>query len=313
MCLLVEGEWVDRWYDTRKNGGRFVRKPTSFHSWVTADGSSGFPAEESRYHLYISLACPWAHRTLLVRNLKGLQSVIPLHIVDPLMLENGWTLSERGQPQFLHNFYALADPNYTGRVTVPVLWDSVTRTIVNNESQEIVRILNREFNAFAEEPDLDFYPDDLKSEISEINARVYSGLNNGVYKAGFASTQDAYAAAVREVFATLDWLEERLAQHRYLLGERITEADWRLFTTLVRFDAVYYTHFKCSIKRIEDYPNLYGYLRDLYQQPGVAATVDLEQIKTHYFGSHHSINPTGIVPAGPTQNWWVPHGREKMS
>ena len=313
MGLLVEGKWVDQWYDTAETGGRFVRKPTSFHNWVTADGSSGFPAEENRYHLYVSLACPWAHRTLIVRALKGLQSAIPLHVVDPLMLEDGWTLSERGQPRFLHNLYVMAEPEYTGRVTVPVLWDSVSRTIVNNESEEIIRMFNRELNAVAENRSLDFYPEDLRSEISEINARVYSGLNNGVYKAGFAATQETYDQAVHEVFETLDWLEHHLSERRYLVGDRITEADWRLFTTLVRFDAVYYSHFKCNLKRVSDYPNLYGYLRDLYQHPRVAATVDLDQIKLHYFGSHDSINPTGIVPAGPVQDWWVPHGRENMS
>ena len=313
MGLLVEGKWVDRWYDTSKTGGRFERKPTSFHDWVGADGSTRFPAEEGRYHLYVGLACPWAHRTLIVRALKGLESAIPVHAVDPLMLEDGWTLSEEGQPSFLREVYVKADPAYTGRVTVPVLWDTVTGTIVNNESSEIIRMFNHGFDAFADAPALDFYPEGLRKQIDEVNERVYRGVNNGVYRAGFAVTQEAYEEAVADVFDTLDWLEQRLATRRYLVGGTITEADWRLFTTLARFDAVYYSHFKCNVRRLVDYPSLHGYLLDLFQVPGVSETLSLEQIKLHYFGSHRSINPTGIVPVGPAQDWWAPHGRERLS
>ncbi len=313
MGLLVEGRWVDRWYDTSGTGGRFVRKPSSFHDRVSADGSTPFPAESGRYHLYVGLACPWAHRTLLVRALKGLESAIPVHVVDPLMLEDGWTLSEEGQPPFLRDVYVKADPTYTGRVTVPVLWDSVTGTIVNNESSEIIRMLNHTFDAFSDAPEVDFYPEHLRAEIDAVNERVYPGVNNGVYRAGFATTQEAHEQAVSEVFDTLDWLEQRLATRRYLVGDTVTEADWRLFTTLIRFDAVYYGHFKCNVRRLIDYPHLYGYLRDLFQTPGVSSTVSLEQIKLHYFGSHRSINPTGIVPVGPVQDWSVPHGRERLS
>jgi glutathionyl-hydroquinone reductase len=310
MGLLVEGKWVDRWYDTGKSGGRFVRKPTSFHGSVSADGSTHFPAESGRYHLYVGLACPWAHRTLIVRALKGLEKAIPVHVVDALMLEDGWTLSEEGQPPFLRDVYVKADPAYTGRVTVPVLWDTVTETIVNNESSEIIRMLNHAFDAFAEAPELDFYPQGLRAEIDAVNERVYPGLNNGAYRAGFAVTQEAYDKAVADVFDTLDWLERRLAKSRYLVGDEVTEADWRLFTTLVRFDAVYYSHFKCNVRRLVDYPNLHGYLLDLFQKPGVSETVSLEQIKLHYFGSHRSINPTGIVPTGPDQDLFAPHGRD---
>ena len=313
MGLLVEGQWVDRWYGTSETGGRFVRKPTSFRDWVTADGSSPYPAEEGRYHLYVSLACPWAHRALIFRALKGLEETVPLHVVDPLMLENGWTISEHGQPRYLHCLYVSADPSFTGRVTVPVLWDSRNETIVSNESSEIIRMLNHELNGFARSPELDFYPEELRPVIDEINERVYSGLNNGVYRAGFAATQEAYDEAVEEVFETLDWLEQRLSARRYLAGNTITEADWRLFTTLVRFDAVYVSHFKCNLRRLIDYPNLSGYARELYQVPGVASTVDMEQIKLHYFGSHRSINPTAIIPAGPVEDWWGAHDREKLS
>jgi putative glutathione S-transferase len=311
MGLLVDGIWQDKWYDTRKTGGAFQREESRFRGRVTADGGSDFKAEAGRYHLYVALACPWAHRTLVFRALKHLDAIIGVTAVAPLMLEEGWVF-DAPEPLYgkrrLHEIYALADSHYTGRVTVPVLWDKERRTIVNNESAEIIRMLNREFDEFAG-PAPDFYPADLAGEIDALNARIYDTVNNGVYKAGFATDQEKYAAAVRALFATLDDLETLLGRGRYLCGERLTEADWRLFTTLIRFDAVYHGHFKCNIRRIVDYPNLWGYLRDLYQAPRVAATVDLDQTKRHYYGSHKTINPTGIVPLGPALDLMAPHGR----
>lgn len=322
MGLLVEGVWQDRWYDTESTGGRFVRKDAAFRNWVTPDGSpgpsgtGGFKAEPGRYHLYVSLACPWAHRTLIFRKLKGLEGVIDVSVVHWLMVENGWTFADGPGvvpdplhgARFLHEIYTKAEPHYTGRVTVPVLWDKVTGTIVSNESSEIIRMFNTAFDACGATPG-DFYPPDLRSEIDAWNARIYDTVNNGVYKAGFATTQDAYEAAFAELFKTLDALEERLDTHRYLLGDRPTEADWRLFTTLVRFDPVYVGHFKCNLRRIVDYPNLSGYLRELYQMPGIAKTVDMRHIKGHYYESHRTINPTGIVPVGPVMTLTLPHGR----
>ncbi len=320
MGLLIDGKWHDEWYDTKSTGGRFVRQDAAFRNRVTADGSSGFAAEPGRYHLYVSLACPWAHRTLIFRRLKNLENVVSLSIVDPLMAEHGWTFSEGpgcipdsvNGARYLHQIYTAAKPDYSGRVTVPVLWDKKEKTIVNNESSEIIRMFNSEFNAFGD-PHPDFYPEGLREEIDSLNARIYSDVNNGVYKCGFATAQEAYQEAFVALFTTLDMLEERLGRKRYLVGPDTTEADWRFFTTLVRFDAVYVGHFKCNLRRIADYPNLSNYLRDLYQTPGVAETVNFEHIKRHYYESHKTINPTGIVPLGPELNLLAPHGRETLS
>ncbi len=306
MGLLVDGVWQDKWYDTKSSGGRFKRQDSSFRNWITADGSSGFPAEAGRYRLYVSLACPWAHRTLIFRKLKGLEEMIPVTVVHWHMGSQGWEFREEdgadAEPNYgfqrLYELYQKADPNYTGRVTVPVLWDEKAETIVSNESAEIIRMLNSAFDGIGAKPG-DYYPEALREEIDAINAEVYSKVNNGVYKAGFATTQEAYQEAVTDLFEALDKLEERLSGQRYLAGDRITEADWRLFTTLVRFDPVYVGHFKCNIRRLVDYPNLWAYTRDLYQQPGIAETVNLEHIKKHYYVSHKSINPTGVVPKGP--------------
>lgn len=322
MGLLVDGVWRDDRYDTKSTDGRFVRKDSTIRNWITPDGSpgpsgaGGFRAERDRYHLYVSLACPWAHRTLVFRKLKGLESMIGVSIVHWLMLENGWTFADGPGvvpdpvhgARFLHEVYTRAEPRYTGRVTVPVLWDKVSDTIVNNESSEIIRMFNSVFDACGAAPG-DYYPKELRSGIDAWNTRIYHTVNNGVYKAGFATTQDAYEAAFVELFATLDAIEVHLDTHRYLLGDRLTEADWRLFTTLLRFDPVYFGHFKCNLRRIADYPNLLGYLRDLYQVPGVAETVDMRHIKGHYYGSHRTINPTGIVPLGPAIDLTLPHGR----
>jgi putative glutathione S-transferase len=322
MGLLVEGVWQDQWYDTKSTGGRFVRKDSAFRNWITPDGSpgpsgkGGFKAEPGRYHLYVSLACPWAHRTLIFRKLKGLESMIGVSTVHWRMLENGWTFAEGPGvvpdplhgAQFLHEVYARAEPRYTGRVTVPVLWDKATDTIVSNESAEIIRMFNAAFDACGATPG-DFYPEDLREKTDAWNTRIYDTVNNGVYKAGFATTQAAYEAAFTELFKMLDVLDEHLGTNRYLLGDRLTEADWRLFTTLLRFDPVYVGHFKCNLRRIADYPNLSGYLRDLYQVPGIAETVDMRHIKGHYYESHRTINPTGIVPVGPQIDLTLPHGR----
>jgi len=312
MGLLVDGRWHDQWYDTAKSGGRFVRQDSAFRNWVTPDGSpgpsgkGGFAAEAGRYHLYVSLACPWAHRALILRALKGLDAMIGVSVVHWLMLDKGWTFAAGegvvpdpvGGAQYLHEVYTRADPGYTGRVTVPVLWDKVTGTIVSNESAEIIRMLNTAFDGIGAKPG-DFYPPALRAEIDGLNERIYGTLNNGVYKAGFATTQGAYEEAVQPLFETLDWLEERLETRRFLTGDAITEADWRLFTTLIRFDAVYVGHFKCNIRRIADYPRLSAYLRALLKVEGVAGTVDFGHIKRHYYESHRTINPSGIVPVGP--------------
>lgn len=315
MGLLIEGRWSDRWYDTKSTGGAFVRSESRFRDRVAADGSTRFAPEAGRYHLYVSYACPWAHRTLIVRALKGLEDVIGLSVVEPLMLENGWELAEGADPvngaRFLHEVYTRADPAYTGRVTVPVLWDRATGTIVSNESAEIIRMLNREFDAFGD-ASVDFCPEGLREEIDRVNAFVYDAVNNGVYKAGFATSQDKYEQAFDALFAALDELDAGLATRRWLVGNRLTEADWRLFTTLVRFDAVYVGHFKCNLRRIADYPNLSGYLRDLYQVPGVSGTVRFDHIKQHYYGSHATINPTGIVPKGPALDLDAPHRRDRL-
>ncbi len=317
MGLMIKGEWRDEWYDTKSTGGRFVRRESFFRNWVTADGSSGFKAEPNRYHLYITLACPWAHRTLIFRNLKNLGNVISLSIVSPTMLENGWTFDDFpgaisdpvNNSRHLYEIYVAAKPDYSGRVTVPVLWDKKSGTIVNNESSEIIRMFNSEFNVVGDKS-VDFYPVELRNAIDEINNIVYERVNNGVYKCGFATTQEAYEEACVSLFDTLDYIEKRLAKQRYLVGSTITEADWRLFTTLIRFDVVYFGHFKCNLRRISDYPHLSNYLRELYQIPGVSDTVNFEHIKKHYYHSHRTINPTGIVPVGPDLELEAPHNRE---
>lgn len=322
MGLLIDGDWHDQWYDTEKSGGRFERSESAFRSWVTASGASGFKAESGRYHLYVSLACPWAHRTLIFRKLKKLERHISLSVVDWLMGEKGWVFSDRlgaipdsvSHAQFLHQVYTRAKPDYSGRVTVPVLWDKQQGTIVNNESSEIIRMLNSAFNALPDvDASLDFYPELLCAHIDRVNATVYDNVNNGVYKAGFATSQHAYDDAVRALFETLDDLEWRLSKQRYLVGDRLTEADWRLFTTLVRFDAVYVGHFKCNVRRLVDYPNLWNHTRELYQIPGVAETVNMAHIKGHYYESHRTINPSGIVPMGPAIDFTAPHDRARLA
>jgi putative glutathione S-transferase len=323
MGLLVDGVWQDD--VARTKDGQFVRPATRFRNWVTPDGSpgptgeAGFSAEAGRYHLYVSLACPWAHRTVIFRKLKGLENVISLSVVSPDMLKDGWTFNKsegssgdevNGKGK-LSEIYVLADPHYTGRVSVPVLWDKKRKTIVNNESSEIIRMLNSAFDAFTNIR-TDYYPAPLRAEIDRLNDLIYPNINNGVYRAGFATEQEPYEVAFRGVFDTLDEIEQILAQHRYLVGNSITEADWRLFPTLIRFDAVYYSHFKCNWRRISEYPNLSNYVRDLYQVPGVAETVSLEQIKRHYYGSQRQVNPTGIVPVGPQLDFAAPHDRAKF-
>lgn len=326
MGLLIDGVWHDQWYDTKGSGGRFIRSESQFRNWVTPDGSAGptgeagFQAESGRYHLYVSYACPWAHRTLIFRALKKLQDVISVSVVDYYMGSEGWTFSEKDGAtadhlfghRRLHEVYTRADINYSGRVTVPVLWDKKQNTIVSNESSEIIRMLNSAFNEYGD-PDSDFYPEELRGEIDAINAIVYPNINNGVYRAGFATTQEAYEEAFAQLFGALDKIEVKLSKQRYLAGNRLTEADWRLFTTLLRFDPVYVGHFKCNRQRIADYPNLSNYTRELYQVPGVAQTVNMEHIKGHYYRSHSTINPTGIVPLGPEIDYAAPHNRNQMA
>jgi putative glutathione S-transferase len=312
MGLLIDGQWRDKWYETAKTAGAFERPASGFRRWITADGSSGFPAEAGRYHLYLALACPWCHRTLLFRTLKRLEAVVSVSFVEPLMLENGWTFATPDPltgARHAYELYRRADPHFTGRATVPILWDKKTGTIVNNESADIIRMLNGAFAAFTEDR-TDYYPEDLAGEIDAVNARVYDTVNNGVYKAGFATRQEPYEAAVRTLFATLDWIEERLARQRYLLGDRLTEADWRLFPTLVRFDAVYYGHFKCNLRHAYEYPALWAYTGALYRIPGVAETIDLAVFKTHYYGSHRTINPSGIIPLGPRIDFTAASARD---
>ena len=325
MGLLVDGIWHDTWIDTKSTGGKFVRKDANFRNWVTADGAAGpsgkagFKAEADRYHLYISHACPWAHRTLIFRRLKKLEDIISLSVVDADMLDQGWTFSNApgaipdnvNGASHMHEIYTKADPTYTGRVTVPVLWDKKTATIASNESSEIIRMFNSAFDAFADTSH-DYYPEHLRPDIDAVNDRIYNTLNNGVYKCGFATTQEAYEAAFGELFDTLDFLEQRLSGQRYLAGTVQTEADWRLFTTLVRFDPVYVGHFKCNRKRVADYPTLSNYLRDLYQHPGIAEITNFDHIKRHYYFSHTSINPTQIVPVGPEIDLLAPHDRGRF-
>lgn len=318
MGLLQDGKWVDQWYDTKSTGGNFVRTTTQFRNWITKDGSAGptgtggFEAESGRYHLYISLACPWAHRTLIMRSLKKLKEHISISIVNPLMLENGWTFEKADaviedtelNSDYLYQVYLAAKADYTGRVTVPVLWDKKTKTIVNNESAEIIRMLNTAFNDITGNTD-DYAPEELLHEIDDINAFVYPNINNGVYKAGFATTQEVYEKEVKNLFAALDQLEERLSAQDFLVGDHFTEADIRLFTTLVRFDAIYYGHFKTNIRRLVDYPNLWNYTKRIYNMSGIAETVNFDHIKKHYYGSHKTINPTGVVPVGPDLDWSI--------
>jgi putative glutathione S-transferase len=326
MGQLIDGVWHDAWYDTGKTGGRFVRSTSAFRNWVTPDGAAGpsgdggFAAQSGRYHLYVSYACPWAHRALIFRSLKGLEGHIGVSVVHPDMLSDGWTFGTdfagaTGDDLFGHDFlrevYLRADPGISARVTVPVLWDRQRDTIVSNESAEIIRMFNSAFDRLTGNAD-DYWPEDLRDGIEEVNARVYDTVNNGVYKAGFSTTQAAYDEAVHALFDSLDWLEQRLADNRYLMGARITEADWRLFTTLIRFDPVYHLHFKCNRRRIVDYPNLWGYTRELYQWPGVAKTVHFDHIVRHYHYSHDTINPYRIIPINPVLDHDAPHGREKI-
>lgn len=325
MGLLVEGKWHQKWEDGRIRDGRFVRSQSQFRDWVTADGSPapgrerGFKAEPGRYHLFVAYACPWAHRTLIFRVLKKLEDAISVSVVDYFMGDDGWTFVERdgstGDPlygsDFLHQIYTRADPHYSGRVTVPVLWDKKQETIVSNESSEIIRMFNGAFDEWGD-ASLDFYPAELRSDIDRWNDRIYEAVNNGVYKCGFARSQEAYEEAFAALFEALDEVEAQLARSRYLVGDRLTEADWRLFTTLARFDPVYVGHFKCNLRRIADYQNLSNYLRELYQMPGIAETVNMFHIKQHYYGSHESVNPTRIVPVGPEIDYTRPHDRDRF-
>lgn len=319
MGLLVEGKWQED--ATRTTNGRFVRPSSVFRNFVTADGSAGptgqggFEAEAGRYHLYVSPACPWAHRTLIFRALKKLEDVVSVTITRPLYGKTGWefeTPDAINHKATLAEIYLIADPHYSGRVSVPVLWDKKRHTIVNNESSEIIRMLNSAFGGFTADR-ADYYPPALRGEIDKVNDLVYPKINNGVYRAGFATSQDAYEEAARGVFAALDEIEQKLSRQRYLAGHQLTEADWRLFTTLIRFDSVYYSHFKCNLRRIADYPNLSNYLRDLYQVPGVAKTVSIDEIKRHYYGSQRQVNPTGIVPIGPLIDFSAPHDRARLA
>lgn len=324
MGLLVEGQWQDQWYDTKKSDGKFVRQDSMFRHQISSQQGAQFAPESGRYHLYVSLACPWAHRTLILRKLKGLESHISVSVVSPDMLDNGWEFGAK-HPQdtassidhlfnfeYMHQVYTKDTADITTRVTVPVLWDKKTQKIVNNESAEIIRIFNSAFNELTGNTD-DYYPESLRKEIDDINTFVYPNINNGVYKAGFATTQEAYEEAVTKLFDALDTLELRLQGQRYLVGNRITEADWRLFTTLLRFDPVYVGHFKCNLKRIADYPALSSYVKDLYQVNGVKETVNFEHIKRHYYYSHSMINPTQVVPSGPILDLDSQHGRESLS
>ncbi|MDG3041213.1 glutathione S-transferase family protein [Roseicyclus marinus] len=326
MGLLIDGDWHDQWYDTKSSGGAFQRQESRFRNWVTADGApgpsgtGGFKAESGRYHLYVSHACPWANRAMIFRSLKGLEEHIDVSAVHPDMLSDGWTFQtdDRGASgdllfgsRYLREIYQRADPKATTRVTVPVLWDKETGTIVSNESAEIIRMFNSAFDGLTGNRD-DYYPAALRDRIDAINARVYDEVNNGVYKAGFATTQSAYDGAVHALFDALDWLEDILSHHRYLAGDRVTEADWRLFTTLARFDAVYHLHFKCNRRRIIDYPNLWGYARELYQWPGVSDTINFDHIVRHYHYSHDSINPHRIIPINPVIDWHAPHDRARL-
>jgi len=326
MSLMVNGKLKNDWFDEQNESGEYVRKDSQFRNWITADGSAGpsgqagFKAEQGRYHLYVSYACPWANRTLIFRKLKQLEDVISVSVVNPDMEESGWrfgsypgaTTDNINNVDFMHQIYTLAQPDYSGVVTVPLLWDKKQQVIVNNESSEIIRMFNQAFNELTGNTD-DYYPQNLRQKIDVINAVVYDNINNGVYRTGFATTQAAYESAFDGLFAALDHVDEVLSRQRYLVGEKVTEADWRLFVTLVRFDAVYVGHFKCNLRRIEDYPNLSNYMRELYQWPGIADTINMEHIKRHYYFSHTSINPTSIVPKGPVQDFTTSHNRERLA
>lgn len=326
MGQLINGVWSSEWYDTKATGGTFQRDTSRFRNWVTPDGSAGpsgeggFKAEAGRYHLYVSHACPWAHRTLIFRAIKGLEGLIDVSVVHPDMMGDGWSFDagfagatgdRLHGARFLRDVYLRANPAISGRVTVPILWDKVRDTIVSNESSEIIRMFNSAFNDLTGNTD-DYYPSDLRPQIDAINARIYDEVNNGVYKSGFATTQAAYDAAVVPLFEALDWLDDHLSRNRYLVGDQVTEADWRLFTTLVRFDSVYHLHFKCNRRRIVDYPNLWAYTRELFQWPGVAQTVHLDHIVRHYHYSHDTINPNRIIPINPVLDFMAPHGRERL-
>ena len=319
MGLLVDGKWVDQWYDTKSTGGRFKRKASAFRDWIRADGSTAFAPESGRYHLYVSYACPWAHRTLIYRRLKGLEDHISVSVVNPIMLEHGWTF-EPGDgvvpdpihsAEFLHQVYTAAKADYSGRVTVPVLWDRQHATIVSNESAEIIRMFDQEFGGLTGRPAA-YRPSDLVDEIDALNDRIYTGFNNGVYKAGFATSQAVYMEEVTRLFEVLNEMEERLATRRYLTGHRVTEADWRFLPTLLRFDPVYVGHFKCNLRRIVDYPNIQNYLLDLVQQYALIDTFNLDHVKRHYYVSHTSINPTQVVPEGPVIDLTAPHNRDRL-
>ncbi|MEL6168355.1 MAG: glutathione S-transferase family protein [Pseudomonadota bacterium] len=326
MGMLVDGTWHTTWYDTKSTKGEFVRTAASFRNWITRDGApgpsgdGGFVAEADRYHLYVSLACPWAHRTLIFRALKGLEKLISVDVVHPDMMNDGWSFAADFPAAtgdtlfgsaFARDIYLRDVPDMTGRVTVPILWDKEAGTIVSNESSEIIRMLNSAFDDITGNRD-DYYPEELRPEIDAVNARVYDTVNNGVYKSGFATSQEAYTKAATALFESLDWLDDRLSRSRYLVGDRLTEADWRLFTTLVRFDAVYHLHFKCNRKRLIDYPALWSYARELYQHAGVARTVNFDHIVRHYHYSHETINPHRIIPINPVIDWNLPHGREPV-
>lgn len=325
MGLLVDGKWVDQWYDTQSTGGRFVRKESQFRNWITQDGragpsgDAGFKAESGRYHLYVSYACPWAHRALIMRALKGLEDMISVSVVGMKMLDHGWTFDQNDGStgdalfgaDYMYEIYTQADPGYTGRVTVPVLWDKKTGKVVNNESSEIIRMLNTAFDGVGAKAG-DYWPEDQRTEIEAFNTRIYDTVNNGVYKSGFATTQSAYEEALYPLFESLDWLEGTLATRRYLIGDELSEADIRLFTTLVRFDSVYVGHFKCNIRMLKDYPNLWAYTRDIFSLPGVANTVHMDHIKAHYYASHKTINPSGVIPSGPDLDFTESHDREDL-
>lgn len=313
MGLLVDGIWRDKWYDTKSTEGKFIREESIFRDFI---GTKKFPAKENRYHLYVSYACPWAHRVIIYRQLKSLENIISMTVVDAIVDKEGWELFEESDPinqkKYLHEVYTICDPKYTGRVTVPVLWDKQERTIVNNESSEIIRMLNSQFDEITGNLS-DYYPKHLSKQIDEINDLIYNRINNGVYKVGFATSQKVYENQVKKLFDTLDHIEDLLDNQKYLVGDQITEADWRFFTTLIRFDSIYFGHFKCNIKRIEDYDNISNYLRDLYQIPGIKQTVNIEHIKKHYYCSHTMINPTKIVPLGPRIDYDTPHDRGRFN
>lgn len=317
MGLIVAGKWVDQWYDTKKSDGKFVRQDSLFRNTISDDAGSLFPVAAGRYHLYVSLACPWAHRTLIFRQLKQLESIISVSIVRPEMLENGWEFDTQDdslytdplyQFNYAYQLYLKSNPEYEGRVTVPILWDKHTNSIVNNESVDIIRIFNSAFDSLTGNSD-DYFPAALQDDIELVNQRIYDTVNNGVYRAGFATTQEAYNSAYTQLFETLDWLEERLSKQRYLVANVLTEADWRLFTTLIRFDAIYHGHFKCNKAKLSEYHHISNYVRELYQVPGVSDTVDIKYSKIHYYASHDTINPTLIVPLGPEQDFLASHDR----